>query len=101
MQIAEADEAFSDFYLEGKEEEMKNPSNILSAIRRIMISLLCFHSFNRKLTRQVCCVFTHSIESSRDKEFALIPVFCGSSLKNKGVRGTLGFSLDPTFARWS
>lgn len=37
MQVAEADEQYSDYYLEGKEEEMKNPSNILSAIRRILI----------------------------------------------------------------
>ena len=52
MQIAEADEVFSDFYLEGKEEEMKNPSNILSAIRRILISWLHFPSFTRKLIWQ-------------------------------------------------
>ena len=38
MQIAEADETYSDFYLEGKEEDMNNPTNILSAIRRILIS---------------------------------------------------------------
>lgn len=42
MQVAEADEQYSDYYLEGKEEEMKNPSNILSAIRRILIRFSLF-----------------------------------------------------------
>ena len=40
MQIAEADDVFSDYYLEGKEEEMKNPSNLYSAIRRILIRFI-------------------------------------------------------------
>lgn len=42
MQVAEADEQYSDYYLEGKEEEMKNPTNILSAIRRILIRFSLF-----------------------------------------------------------
>ena len=42
MQIAEADDIYSDLFLEGKEEEMKNPDQILSAIRRILISI-SFH----------------------------------------------------------
>lgn len=37
MQIAEADEEYSNFYLEGKEEEMKKVENIQAAIRRILI----------------------------------------------------------------
>ena len=37
MQIAEPDEEYSNFYLEGKEEEMKKVENIQAAIRRILI----------------------------------------------------------------
>ena len=40
---------------------MQNPDNLLAAIRRVLIS------------------------SARTRQFDQIPVFCGSSLKNKGV----------------
>lgn len=40
---------------------MQNPTNLLAAIRRVLLG------------------------SARSRQFDQIPVFCGSSLKNKGV----------------
>ena len=35
--LADADETFGDWFLEGKTEEMEAPRNVLQAIRRVLI----------------------------------------------------------------
>lgn len=35
--LADADETFGDWFLEGKTEEMEVPQNVLQAIRRVLI----------------------------------------------------------------
>lgn len=35
--LADADETFGDWFLEGKTEEMELPQNVLQAIRRVLI----------------------------------------------------------------
>ncbi|KAK8828418.1 hypothetical protein WA556_004831, partial [Blastocystis sp. ATCC 50177/Nand II] len=63
--LADADETFGDWFLEGKTEEMEAPRNVLQAIRRVLI------------------------RNAHAKDFSLTPVFCGSSLKNKGIQQLL------------
>ncbi|KAK8808250.1 hypothetical protein WA171_001471 [Blastocystis sp. BT1] len=64
-QLAEVDNSYSDLYLEGKTSQMQDPSQLTAAVRRVLLNEAKNHRFDQ------------------------VPVFCGSSLKNKGVQQLL------------